>query len=218
VEPIDDIPLHGPFPPGLETLADDFVEHGYDVHRLIRLITATDVFRRDSRADFEVTARHEQHWAVFPLSRLRPEQVAGGLIQACSLTTINADSHILAQIARYAQQNEFIARHGDTGEDEFEDRAGTITQRLLMMNGKLVRERTEENLIANASTRIAALTPDGEKAVETAYLCVLTRPPSSRELEHFSERLSGLRGGPRTRAVEDLFWVLLNSSEFSWNH
>ena len=218
VEPVDDIPLHGPFPPAMESLADDFVSHGYDVHRLIRLIAATDVFRRDSRADFEVTAQHERYWAVFPLTRLRPEQVAGGLIQACSLRTINADSHILAQMMRFAQQNDFIQRYGDTGEDEFDDRAGTITQRLLMMNGDLVQERTKENPVANASTRIATVAPTDAKAVETTYLCVLSRLPTAGEREHFIGRLKDTRDGSRRQALEDLFWVLLNSSEFSWNH
>ena len=65
-------PRAGPFPPGLQLLADDFVASGYDVHRLIRLIAASDVFQRDSRAEFEITAEHEKAWAVFPLSRLRP--------------------------------------------------------------------------------------------------------------------------------------------------
>ena len=71
VEPIDNIPLEGPYPPGLEMLADDFVAHGYDCQRLIRVIAATDVFQRDSRADFEINLlEHEEAWAAFPLTRL----------------------------------------------------------------------------------------------------------------------------------------------------
>ena len=61
----------------METLARDFVEHDFNIRRLLRIIAATEVFQLDSRADFEVTAGHEHEWAVFPLSRLRPEQVAG---------------------------------------------------------------------------------------------------------------------------------------------
>ena len=45
VEPIDDIPLVGDaYPPGLQLLADDFVAHGYDLRRLIRLIAASEPF------------------------------------------------------------------------------------------------------------------------------------------------------------------------------
>jgi hypothetical protein len=218
VEPIDDIPLHGPYPPAMEVLADDLVAHGYDLRRLVRIIAATDVFRCDSRADFEITAEHERQWAVFPLTRLRPEQVAGGLIQACSMQTIDASAHIFTRLARFGQQNEFLQRFGDTGEDEFDDRAGTITQRLLMMNGELVKERTKENMVVNTPTRVAALAASDEKAVEIAYLSVLSRQPTAAESEHFVARLKGQQGTARNEAMEDLFWVLLNSSEFSWNH
>lgn len=238
LEPVDDIPLYGyspddidsvgeqtrwwsgaePFPPGMETLATDFAAHDYDLQRLIRLIAAARVYQLDSRAAFPINAEHETKWAVFPLSRLRPEQVAGGLIQASSLTTIDANSHILLQLARYFQENDFVKRYGDTGEDEFDERGGTIPQRLLMLNGKLVYERTENNLINNAATRIALLAPDNAKAVEAAYLAVLTRRPSPREMEHFAERIGRSRGRQRSRHLEDLYWVLLNSTEFSWNH
>lgn len=218
VKPIDSIPLHGPFPPGLELLADDFAEHDFDLARLIRIISSLKVFHLESRADFPLTENHETHWAVFPLTRLRPEQVAGSVIQACTLTTIDADAHIFRQLLRYFNQNDFIRRYGDLGDDEFRDRGGTITQRLLMLNGTLVRERTSDNPLANASNRILMVTNDNRKAVETAYLTVFSRLPSQRELEHFQQLLQQSTGKERTNHMHDLFWVLLNSTEFSWNH
>lgn len=218
VEPIDDIPLFGQYPPGLELLADDFVTHRYDLRRLIRLIVASDPFRLDSRAEFEISENHERQWAVFPLSRLRPEQVAGALVQSASLTTIDANAHILAQLAKFGQTNDFVKRYGDIGEDEFTDRGGTIPQRLLMMNGNLVQERIDKNPLTNAATRIATLTRSDEAAIEAAYLAVLTRRPSSQELAHFQLRLADRQQRSRAQALEDLYWVLLNSTEFSWNH
>ena len=218
VEPIDDIPLYGEYPPGLETLADDFVKHDYDLRHLIRTIAGTKAFQLDSRAEFEVTQAHEDAWAVFPLTQLRPEQMAGGMLQAASLTTIDADSHIISQLQRFNEQNQFIKRYGDTGEDEFDERAGTIAQRLLMMNGDLVKERTKPNPIMNAATRIAILAPSDEKAVETTYLTVFSRLPTPAERARFVELLTGTKGDDRSQRVEDLYWVLVNSTEFSWNH
>ncbi len=218
IEPIDNIPLEGPYPPGLETLAEDFVAHGYDLQRLIRIIAASAPFLRDSRADFEITPKHEQCWASFPLTRLRPEQVAGALLQSASLTTIDADSHILKKLIRYGQEAEFVKRYGDVGEDEFADRGGTIPQRLLMLNGELVDERSKPNAVLNSSTRIAALAPSDEKAVEIAYLAVLSRRPDGEEYAYFTDLLANSRGEVRAQRMGDLFWTLLNSSEFSWNH
>ena len=217
-EAVDNVPLEGPFPPGLELLADDFVKHGYDLRRLIRVIAATDVFQRDSRADHDITRRHESHWAAFPLTRLRPEQVAGSLLQSSSLKTVDANSHIVVKFARATQEGNFVRRYGDTGEDEFAAHGGTIPQRLLLMNGNLVKEKTRENLVMNASTRIAALAPDNKTAVETAYLSVLTRRPTAAELQHFAAKLERTKSKQRARQLEDLFWTLVNSTEFSWNH
>lgn len=218
LEPVDSIPLFGKYPPGLETLAEDFISHGYDVKRLIAIIAATDVYQLDSKADFEVTPAHEQEWAVFPVTRMRPEQVAGAVIQASSLTTINADAHIFSQLGKFIQTNQFVERYGDLGEDEFIDRGGTIPQRLLMMNGELVKERTDQNPVQNAATRIAMVTPKNHQAVETAYLVTLTRRPTPAELAHFTKRLADREERNRAGAMEDLYWVLLNSTEFSWNH
>jgi hypothetical protein len=57
---------------------------------------------------------------------------------------------------------------------------------------------------------------DNALAVETVYLCALNRYPSAAEKEHFVGRLS--EADNRGEAIEDLLWVLLNSSELAWNH
>jgi hypothetical protein len=85
------------------------------------------------------------------------------------------------------------------------------------MNGDLVREKTKDNLF-NASRRIAELAPDDRKAIEVAYLTVLTRRPTSEELSHFESRLAGTKNQERKDLLTDLFWTLLNTTEFSWNH
>lgn len=218
VDPIDSIPLHGEYPPGLEILAEDFAAHGYDLRRLIRTIASTAVFQRDSRADGEITPAMEESWAIFPLSRLRPEQVAGSLLQACSLQTLDAQSHILFRLAKFAQQNDFVTRYGDTGQDEFSEHGGTVTQRLMMMNGNLVHEQIGENPLVNASAHIARYAPEPERAVKAAYLALLARRPTPRELEHFAPRVAAAPPGKAAEVIEDLYWVLINSTEFSWNH
>ncbi|HWE39699.1 MAG TPA: DUF1549 domain-containing protein [Isosphaeraceae bacterium] len=220
VEPIDDLPAAGEVHPALQVLADDFASHGHDLRRLIRVIAATTPFRIDSATESDgdgPTAEQEEAWASFPLTRLRPEQVAGAVLQAASLTTLDGRSFWFFRLAAYNGRNEFVGRYGDTGEDEFDARAGTIPQRLLLMNGTLVREKTKDDL-ANATTRIAILAPDDAKAVEVAYLTVLTRRPTPAESAHFVSKLDGTRGNTRKERLTDLFWTLLNATEASWNH
>ena len=212
VEPVDSIPLDGPVPERMDDLANETVEHGFDLQHLIRTIAMTEEFCRSSRGS------SGEEDKLFPLTRLRPEQVAGSIIQSASLETVDVDSHIFSRIIRVLQQGEFIKRYGDAGEAEFEAKSGTIPQRLTLMNGKLVHERTEKNPIMNAATRIGFLAADDGTAVETAYLAVLTRRPTSEEMDHFKDRLSGTKKDARANAMQDLYWALLNSTEFAWNH
>jgi hypothetical protein len=216
-EPVDDLAASGVTPPALLILAEDFAAHHYDLQRLIRVITATEAFRLDSAADHEITDAHEKVFAAFPLTRLRPEQMAGSILQAASLETIDRDVDLLTLVATAAGRRDFVTRYGDTGEDEFEGGAGTIPQRLLLLNGNLVKEKTKDALF-NAATRIALLAPDDRAAVRTAYLAVLTREPTPAEAAHFEQRLAGTRGTERNQHMEDLCWALINSTEFSWNH
>ncbi|HZZ77557.1 MAG TPA: DUF1549 domain-containing protein [Gemmataceae bacterium] len=214
---VDDVSSIEEVPAALRLLADDFVAHQYDLRRLIRAIAATQAFQRDSAADHEITEKHEEAWAAFPLTRLRPEQVVGSVQQASSLTTLDADTHILIRVMTLGARNDFITRYGDIGEDEFENRGGTIPQRLLLMNGELVHDRTKEGIFT-AATRIGWQAPDDQAAVRTAYLAVLTREPTPREAAHFQNRLAGTTGNERSRRMEDMVWALINSTEFSWNH
>jgi hypothetical protein len=222
ISPVDDIPLEGPFPPGLELLADDLIAHDFDLQRLIRVIAATRVFQQSSRsADpaHPVTVDTEKAWAAFPMTRLRPEQMAGSVIQASSLSTIDAETHVLFRIKRDLDVANFVKRYGDSGEDTFDDAGGTIPQRLLLMNGNMITENTRNNPLVNASTRIGMLAPDNTTAVEAAYLAVFTRRPTVTEADHFAGLLaSGKSSNSRSNAMSDLYWTLMNATEFSWNH
>ncbi|HTU92744.1 MAG TPA: DUF1549 domain-containing protein [Gemmataceae bacterium] len=216
VEPVDNLESDTPAPPALDLLADDFAAHGFDLRRLIRVIACTEVSRLDSASEHDGGEMAEKAWAVFPLTRLRPDQVVGGVLQASSVATLNAESHILFRLARSFQRNDFVTRYGDSGEDEFDGRGGTIPQRLLMMNGSLLHEKTNDSLF-NASRQIGWMAADDAHAVEAAYLSVLTRRPVPEEAEHFQHFLVDFQLS-RAQRFEDLFWSLLNSTEFSWNH
>lgn len=216
LDPVDNLETETFVPAALDLLAEDFAASGYDLRRLMRVIASSEVFRLDSAGEREFTEEDERAWAVYPLTRLRPEQVIGAAIQSAALATIDRRSPLVVRLIRYANENDFVKRYGDSGEDEFGGRGGTIPQRLLMMNGSLIHERIKEGPF-NASTRMAILSPDDAHAIEAAYLAVLTRRPTSEESAHFLEFLAEEEQS-RAQKFEDIVWSLLNSTEFSWNH
>ncbi|TWU67597.1 DUF1549 domain-containing protein [Crateriforma conspicua] len=215
-ESVDNLPLDEPMDAETKILVDDFIANGFDLRRLIAAIVMSDEFRVDSRAGFHVTARHDAAGAVFPLVRLRPEQIAGSVIQSSRVHTIDRDSSFLVQLQKFGGTNDFLKRYGDRGEDEFADDATTISQRLVMLNGKLVDESVDYNPVLNASAHVLMFSGEDDEIVRNAYWCVLNRPPDQEEIDHFVARLDAT--DYRRGAIEDLFWTLLNSSEFAWNH
>lgn len=241
VEPIDSIPLTGEESADAETtpdssavlelLADDFARHGFKLRRTIRILAALEVMQLDSRSEIaspgatdaqalaaDVATPPSLAWNVFPLTRLRPEQLAYSIAQVSSLETIDPESSPVIGFFRSVGRAEFVKRFGDAGDAEFAPAIGTIPQQLLLLNGRTVQEAVKGVNPANASWRVAALAPDDDRAVEAAYLTVLTRRPTPDERRHFTQRLAGTTGDARHHAVEDLFWTLLNSTEFAWNH
>ncbi len=220
--PVDDLPDPGDTGTNvLDVLGRDFRAHGDSIKRLIRVVTATKAFRAvsttgplSSPADFE---NMRDSWAVFPMVRLRPEQVIGSMLQASYVRTINQNSHLFVRAARFFGEVNFVNEYGDLGDSELDDRAGTIPQALLRMNGEMTKDRTKVDAFG-ASGRILDLSTSDESVVENCFLVCLTRRPTPEEKAHFLKQFDGAGEGERTRVTEDLFWSLFNSDEFSWNH
>ncbi len=214
IQPVDDIPLEGPFPEAMEVLVDDFVQHHFDLQRLIRLIALSRPFGIESSAENPIASSHEQHWAVFPLTRLRPEQMAGAMLQATQIKTIDGTSHILTQLIRLGQEIDFVERFGDPGEDEFADRGETVTQRLLLFNGDMMSENLNNEW--NIPVRLHQIAADNDKTLQTIFLTTFSRLPTEEEVQKFRP-LSDIPK-PASEQVLDLYWSMINSAEFRWNH
>lgn len=220
IGPVDALPDPPSKPDLLDLLGKDFRDHRCDLKRLVRVIASSRAFRLDSRTKSAEDPRGESltaQWGMFPMTRLRPEQVIGSMLQGASIRTIDQNSQLLARVIRFFREQDFIRDYGSIEGDELEERSGTIPQVLLRMNGKLTRELTEVNPLT-ATGRVVLLAPTDEGAVEALFLACLTRPPTEEERVHFTGQLHGTVKKERDRIVEDCFWSLINSPEFSWNH
>ncbi len=229
VGPVDDINESDPMMESLEILSSDFVKSDFSIKQLIRTIATTDAFRRESRSDvFEVTSDHERCFAVFPVSRLRPEQIALSLFQAATLQRLNDESNILEQLGRNDQLNKFVQDFGDLGEKELGTIPPTVTQRLLLMNGGVVENATKADLVANAASRIGQFSKDEKDVIRQVYLTFLNRYPTEVELEqllanYFADEARKQEPFDASRNIKmevacDLGYALMNSAELQWNH
>ncbi len=214
---VDDLPLDAPVDPVVAALAEAFTAGGMDLRQLIRSISDLDAFRVDSRAGFEIGEAHQAAQAVFPLTRLRAEQVAGAALQSARIKTIDRQSSFASQMEQYGRINDFLKAYGDLGEDEFIGGDDTVPQRLVMLNGQLVNELAGKNPVTNACSHVAMFCDGDAESIETMYLSILNRLPTPREQTVWNEQLAD-ESVSRNQVLQDLAWVLMGSSEFGWNH
>ncbi len=242
-EPVDDLPH--PVDKeidALDILGQEFRARGDRLSVLIRMIAMSEVFRlsSESSADSEESYTSQvQAWSVFPLVRLRPEQVIGSLFQAGHIRSIDQNSNPFVRVTKFGNENDFLNEYGDLGDDELHQQVGTIPQALLRMNGRFTAEQSKVDMLS-APAQILRFSPDNAAIIDNCYLACLCRHPAVDErayflnlLESTSETAEEKRNAnpeapaanpdskpTRTRAqvVEDLVWTLFNSPEFSWNH
>jgi hypothetical protein len=207
----------------LDLLADDLREHGGDLRRLILVIMSARPFQLASthpRLEAESSSNEEMlqdTWGVFPLVRLRPEQLARSLEQAGSLRTITAGDNVWTLIRRELWMRKFAEQYGALDENELEESSDTIPQTIHRMHSRFTREQSRAGWLS-AAGRITATTSESQACLESCYLVCLTRRPTDVEREHFLGQLDGANANRRGRVVEDIFWTLFNSPEFEWNH
>ena len=132
---------------------------------------------------------------------------------------LDQNTHLMFRTIRFFRTQNFVQNYGDLGENELDERSGTIPQALLRMNGALSKDMIQTGNILNSAYQIAAMSSSDEKCLETCYLVTLARVPSPAERQHFLAQIeSAGNSNQRMKVIEDIFWSLFNSPEFSWNH
>ena len=100
--------------------------------------------------------------------------------------------------------------------DSVLERPTTILQALVMMNGRLTTQGTSfENSRTLRAIVDYPLMSNDEK-IEALYLAALTRKPREQEFERLSAFVK--KHKTPSQALADIYWSLLNSSEFLFNH
>jgi len=188
----------------LDELARQFVSHKYDMKDLIRAITASRTYQRTSAVSHP-SQQDARLLARMPLRGLSPEQ----LFDSLAVATEYQDG---ALGAARAARNEFLARFPAQ-----QERTGyqiSILQALYMMNNSFIADRTNIEKNRTLATLAEQRTSTARK-IESLYLVVLSRKPTAEESDRLVKYVD--KGDPK-KALSDVFWVLLNSSEFILNH
>lgn len=99
-----------------------------------------------------------------------------------------------------------------SGLGDHRDHNASMRQALLMLNGKLTHEASRVGTREPIYKMLAGAKKDVEGAIKLAYLQILTREPSAKELSEAQEIVASAKSP--LDGVADLRWVLLNCHEF----
>jgi hypothetical protein len=227
VEPVDQIYDGNPasHPELLNDLAADFAKHNFDLRRLMGGILHSEAYLRSSRWAGTGPRPTDKMYAVGALKPLSPQQLAVALAQATGYAdTLRAKYErekanrkldavtfavVRKQFEREREYATLLARFKQEGE-AFQANA---SHALYLTYNPTVRTMLAPNGLVGKLTKLT----DAAEVAHTAYLTVLSRPPSDGESAAIAEHLA-TPGVARVELSRDVVWALLAGVEFRFNH
>jgi hypothetical protein len=222
VQPVDDLDAKHAVPGALEAAAQVFHEHKGELRAVFRSIALSQPFQTSSTLDQDRPSASasnasaeslESSFASYPLTRLDPAQVAQSLLQVSSIRTIDRQTGVVRRVIGFFQRQDFLEFFATQADDE----SGTIAQRLMLMNDRMVQERIASDMGSTAE-RISTQATTPDEAVHLAFLICLTRRPNQAETASLAPMIPPREDRLDPSAIEDLLWALVNSSEFLLRH
>jgi hypothetical protein len=223
VEPVDDVRISNP-PSNrelLETLGDKLAEYGFDGRRLIRDICLSRTYQLADLPN-ATNREDEDQFSHQHLRRLRADVLLDAMAQATGAPTAfpgTAAGSRAVQLFEGGRQanNYFLKTFGlcsrDTVNASETRLEPTLAQAMHLVNGDTIEGKLARSTVV-ASDLKAGRKP--EEIVDDLFLRALSRKPSEAEKKKL---LALVADNPRDRAAyDDIFWALLNSTEFEFNH
>jgi WD40 repeat protein len=223
VEPVDDFRVSNPCvnDPLLDALAADFATHGYRLKHLVRTLLASRLYQLSSTPNDSNLADTKNFSRAY--RRRLPAEV---LLDAVNDATGVPDTFAATAPGTRAMQTwsykidsafmDAFSRPNPSSDPPCErDRQMSVVQSLHLMNAQNLQGK-----LAHPESRVRRLAegklPPAEVVTEL-YLTTLGRPPAAEELQVAVAAFTA-PDATRQTATEDVFWALLNSPEFVFNH
>ena len=216
----------------LKWLANDFVIHDYDLQHLMRTILNSETYQRTSQTN-KSNEDDELYYSHAYVKPLTAEQFFYSLLQATGFERLQQVKmegikkqggedrrgmlRSLEQKKReHLQKFLFLLDNGEM--EEIEAFNGTVPQALMMINGDMVNDSASHEEHGSFINYVLVKWREPADRMEYIYLNILSRLPTTKEKTYFQRYMERSLYRNKDLAYEDLYWVLLNSAEFSLNH
>ena len=216
----------------LKSLAKDFVIYNYDLQHLMRTILNSEAYQRTSQTN-ESNKDDQLYYSHAYVKPLSAEQFFYSVLQATGFERLQQvrmkgskkqggedRKGMLRQLEGMKREHLkkflFLLDNGEM--EEIEAFNGTVPQALMMINGDMVNDSASHEARGGFVNYVLEKWRGPIERMEYIYLNILSRLPTAKEKTYFRRYLERSLYRNKDLAYEDLYWVLLNSAEFSLNH
>jgi hypothetical protein len=219
-EPVDDIRVSNP--PGnpelMEALGRKLVEYKYDFRKLVRDICNSRAYQRTTQPNAS-NADDQRNFAHGRVRRIQAEMLLDCISQATETKDKFRGLPLGAravQIADGETSNYFLTTFGRSPRESVctcdVKTDPTLSQALHLLNGDTVGEKIRSG---GAVKKLLDAGRSPEDVIRTLYVRCLSREPEPEELQKVAKLVDNDK---KQQSLEDVFWALLNSREFLFNH
>ena len=222
IDEVDDVRISNP-PVNAELLAElgtKFTEYNYDFRRLVRDICTSRTYQLSTQTNPSNATDHT-NFAHAELRRLRAEVMLDCITTITSTTDKFPGLPVGARAVHIADGNTstyFLTTFGRAKRESVcsceVKMEPNLSQALHLINGDTVNNKIRQGALIQALIRDEKKTPP--EVITELYLRCFCRKPTEAELTRLTT-IATEEENP-TAALEDIFWSLLNSREFLFNH
>ncbi len=221
VEPVDDFRVSNPpsNPELLDAIGGRLVEYQYDLRQLVRDVCNSNAYQRSA------VANPSNQTDTVNFARAQPRRLSAETLLDCVCQVTAAPEKLpglplgsrAVEIADGRSSNYFLTTFGRARRDSVcacEVRSEpTLSQALHLLNGGTVHSKIRQGKVVRTLLD-AGKTP--AEVVDEIYLRCLARRPTAKE----QQKLAAVIGDSKkpVAELEDVFWAVLNSREFLFNH
>ena len=220
IEPVDDVRISNPpsNPELLDKLASQFTEYNYDFKKLVRDVCNSRAYQLSTRTN-PSNEDDLRNFARAQLRRMRAEVLLDVISQVTQTKNKFQGLPLGAralQIADGRFSNYFLTTFGRATRETVCScevvMEPNMSQALHLLNGDVTNSRINQGKV------VQTMLKDGKSPaliIDDLYLRCYSRLPRENEKANL---LASIDSENPTESLTDIFWALLNSKEFIFNH
>ena len=221
IDPVDDVRVSNPAsnPELLKELGKRFTDYKYDFKKLVRDICTSRTYQLSTQAN-ATNESDTRNFAKGPIRRVRAEVLLDVISQLTDTPNKFKGLPLGAravQIADGNTSNYFLKTFGRASRETVcsceVKMDPNLSQALHLLNGDTVNSKIQAGGVI---AKLLAEKVEPLAIIERLYITCLARKPTPQEIEGFKPLVA--TGADINKTLEDLFWALLNSREFIFNH